>query len=98
MTDIVAMLRSHAAMSITGAFQRAIMLEAADRIEKYERQEAERAKMDVSLNQKLKEDKANAYKAMLHIGESNDIWQNEDVYNLAKGVYDIITKIEKEDK
>lgn len=54
--------------------------------------------MDIPLNDKLKEDKANAYKAMLHIGESNDIWQNEDVYNLAKGVYDIITKIERSEK
>ena len=96
--DLVRMLRNYARAESTGAFAGSIMSEAADRIEKYEKQEEERAKMDVSLKQKLKEDKANAYKAMLHIGESNDIWQNEDVYNLAKGVYDIITKIEKEDK
>lgn len=87
--DLVRLLRNYAGMGKTGAIERMLMTEAADRLERNE--------MDIPLNQKLKEDKANAYRAMCHIGESNDIWQNEDVYNLAKGVFDIITKLEKEE-
>ena len=90
MSDTVVMLRNYAGMSKTGAFERSIMLEAADQLERYER-------MDIPLKDQLKEDRAAMYDAMCRIGESNEIWQDQVVYAICKSVYDIITKIEKEE-
>lgn len=96
--DIVILLRNYAMMGQIGAFQRAIMLEAADKLEKYQKKEDERKKMDVSLKQKLKEDREAMYDAMCHIGVNNEIWQDRVIYAICKSVHDIITKLEKEDK
>lgn len=89
--DLVTMLRNYAGMGKTGAIERMLMNEAADRLERKD-------KLDIPLNQKLKEDRANAYNAMCRIGANNEIWQDETVYNLAKGQYDIIEKINAMEK
>lgn len=95
--DLVALLRSYAARHDIREMERSLMLEAADLIEKHNEKEEERKGMDIPLKDKLKEDKARAYDAMCQIGESNEIWQDRVIYGLCKAVYDIITKIEKEE-
>lgn len=89
--DLVTMLRNYAGMGKTGAIERMLMNEAADRLERKEN-------LDVPMKQKLKEDREAMYDIMCHIGESNDIWQDQAVYAICKSIHDIITKIEKEDK
>ena len=96
--DLVKMLRSHAKREDISAMDRSLMLEAADKLEKYQKQEEERKEMDIPLKEKLKEDKANAYDAMCRIGADNEIWQDQVVYNLCKAVFVIITKIERSEK
>jgi len=54
--------------------------------------------MDITLDEKLKEEKNRAYDDMCHIGADNEIWQDQVVYNLCKAVFDIITKIERSEK
>lgn len=98
MDDIVLLLRVYGKRYAANAIDSSLMLQAADEIERYRKKEEERAKMDLSLDQKLKEDQENAYNAMCQIGANNDIWQNEKVYELAKGVYDIIEKLKREGK
>ena len=96
--DLVKLLRSYAKREDINAMDRSLMLEAADKLEKYQKQEEERKEMDIPLKEKLKEDKANAYDAMCRIGADNEIWQDQVVYNLCKAVFDIITKIERSEK
>ena len=96
--DLVKMLRSYAKREDINAMDRSLMLEAADKLEKYQKQEEERKEMDIPLKEKLKEDKANAYDAMCRIGADNEIWQDQVVYGLCKAVFDIITKIERSEK
>lgn len=96
--DLVKLLRSYAKREDINAMDRSLMLEAADKLEKYQKQEEERKEMDIPLKEKLKEDKANAYDAMCRIGAANEIWQDQVVYNLCKAVFDIITKIERSEK
>ena len=89
--DLVTMLRNYAGMGKTGAIERMLMNEAADRLERKEN-------LDVPMKQKLKEDREAMYDIMCHIGENNEIWQDRAVYAICKSIHDIITKIEKEDK
>lgn len=89
--DLVTMLRNYAGMGKTGAIERMLMNEAADRLERKEN-------LDVPMKQKLKEDREAMYDIMCHIGVNNDIWQDQAVYAICKSIHDIITKIEKEDK
>ena len=89
------MLRNYAGMGGTGATERMLMYEAANRLERYEK---EKKTVDVPLKQKLKEDREAMYNAMCHIGEHNEIWQDQVIYAICKSIHDIITKIEKEDK
>lgn len=96
--DLVKMLRSYAKREDINAMDRSLMMEAADKLERYQEQEEERKEMDIPLKEKLKEDKANAYDAMCRIGADNEIWQDQVVYNLCKAVFDIITKIERSEK
>jgi hypothetical protein len=96
--DLIKMLRSYANRENIGAMDRSLMLEAADKLEKYQKEEEARKEMDIPLKEKLKEDKARAYEAMCHIGADNEIWQDQVIYGLCKAVYDIISRIEKEDK
>ena len=96
--NLPGLLRLYGKRITANAIDSSLMLEAADRIEKYEKEEAERSKMDVSLKQKLKEDREAMYDAMCHIGENNEIWQDKVVYAICKSIHDIITKIEKEEK
>lgn len=96
--DTVKLLRSYAAMPQIGAMEKSLMLEAAYKLERYQREEEKRGKMDVSLKQKLKEDREAMYNAMCHIGADNEIWQDRVIYAICKSIHDIITKIEKEDK
>ena len=96
--DLVKMLRSHAKREDISAMDRSLMLEAADKLEKYQKQEEERKEMDIPLKEKLKEDKANAYDAMCRIGADNEIWQDQAIYGLCKAVFDIIEKIERSEK
>ena len=92
MTDTVTMLRNYAGLARTGAFERSIMLEAADKLERYQEKET----MDIPLKQKLKEDKNAMYDAMCRIGENSEIWQDQTIYAMCKAIHDIITKLEKE--
>lgn len=87
--DLVRMLRNYAGMGKTGVIERMLMNEAADRIERID--------MDVPMKQKLKEDREAMYDAMCHIGADNEIWQDKVIYAICKSIYDIITKIEKEE-
>ena len=96
--DLVKLLRSYAKREDINAMDRSLMLEAADKLEKYQKQEEERKEMDIPLKEKLKEDKANAYDAMCRIGADNEIWQDQVVYGLCKAVFDIIEKIERSEK
>lgn len=96
--DLVKLLRSYAKREDINAMDRSLMLEAADKLERYQEQEEKRKEMDIPLKDKLKEDKANAYDAMCRIGADNEIWQDQVVYNLCKAVFDIITKIERSEK
>lgn len=96
--DLVKMLRSYAKREDINAMDRSLMLEAADKLEKYQKQEEDRKTMDIPLKEKLKEDKAHAYESMCRIGADNDIWQDQVVYGLCKAVYDIIEKIERSEK
>ena len=96
--DLVKMLRSHAKREDISAMDRSLMLEAADKLEKYQKQEEDRRTMDIPLKDKLKEDKARAYDAMCRIGADNEIWQDQVVYGLCKAVFDIIEKIERSEK
>lgn len=96
--DLVKLLRSYAKREDINAMDRSLMLEAADKLEKYQKQEEERKEMDIPLKDKLKEDKANAYDAMCRIGADNEIWQDQVIYGLCKAVFDIITKIERSEK
>ena len=98
MMDIVRLLRFRANRETIDAVDRSLMREAADVIEKYEKKKEEERKVDVSLNQRLKEDRNNAYNGMCRIGEGSEIWQNEIIYNLCKGQYDIIEKLERSEK
>ena len=96
--DLVKLLRSYAKREDINAMDRSLMLEAADKLEKYQKQEEERKEMDIPLDEKLKEEKNRAYDDMCHIGADNEIWQDQVVYNLCKAVFDIITKIERSEK
>ena len=96
--DLVKLLRSYAKREDINAMDRSLMLEAADKLEKYQKQEEDRRTMDIPLKDKLKEDKARAYDAMCHIGADNEIWQDQVVYGLCKAVFDIIEKIERSEK
>lgn len=96
--DLVKLLRSYAKREDINAMDRSLMLEAADKLEKYQKQEEERKEMDIPLKEKLKEDKANAYDAMCRIGADNEIWQDQVIYGLCKAVFDIIEKIERSEK
>ena len=96
--DLVKLLRSYAKREDINAMDRSLMLEAADKLEKYQKQEEERKEMDIPLKDKLKEDKANAYDAMCRIGADNEIWQDQVIYGLCKAVFDIIEKIERSEK
>lgn len=96
--DLVKMLRSYAKREDINAMDRSLMMEAADKLERYQEQEEKRKEMDVPLKEKLKEDKANAYDAMCRIGADNEIWQDKVVYGLCKAVFDIIEKIERSEK
>lgn len=88
--DLVRLLRNYAGMGKTGAIERMLMTEAADRLERNEN-------LDVPMKQKLKEDREAMYDIMCHIGENNEIWQDQAVYAICKSIHDIITKLEKED-
>ena len=96
--DLVKLLRSYAKREDINAMDRSLMLEAADKLERYQEQEEKRKEMDIPLKDKLKEDKANAYDAMCRIGADNEIWQDQVVYGLCKAVFDIIEKIERSEK
>ena len=96
--DLVKMLRSYAKREDISAMDRSLMMEAADKLERYQEQEEKRKEMDIPLKEKLKEDKANAYDAMCRIGADNEIWQDQVVYGLCKAVFDIIEKIERSEK
>lgn len=96
--DLVKLLRSYAKREDINAMDRSLMLEAAEKLEKYQKQEEERKEMDIPLKEKLKEDKANAYDAMCRIGADNEIWQDQVIYGLCKAVFDIIEKIERSEK
>ena len=96
--DLVKLLRSYAKREDINAMDRSLMLEAADKLEKYQKQEEDRRTMDIPLKDKLKEDKARAYDAMCQIGADNEIWQDQVVYGLCKAVFDIIEKIERSEK
>ena len=96
--DLVKLLRSYAKREDINAMDRSLMLEAADKLERYQEQEEKRKEMDIPLKEKLKEDKANAYDAMCRIGADNEIWQDQVVYGLCKAVFDIIEKIERSEK
>lgn len=96
--DLIKMLRSYAKREDIGAMDRSLMLEAADKLEKYQKEEEARKEMDIPLKDKLKEDKARAYEAMCHIGADNEIWQDKVIYGLCKAVYDIIEKLERSEK
>lgn len=96
--DLIKMLRSYAKRENISAMDRSLMLEAADKLEKYQKEEEARKEMDIPLKEKLKEDKARAYEAMCHIGADNEIWQDQVIYGLCKAVYDIIEKLERSEK
>ena len=96
--DIVKMLRSYAKRVDINAMDQSLMLAAAEKLEKYAKQEEERKSMDIPLNEKLKEDKAHAYDSMCAIGADNEIWQDQVIYGLCKAVYDIIEKLERSEK
>lgn len=96
MDDIVLLLRVYGKRYTANAIDSSLMLQAADEIERYRKKEEERRKMDVSLKQKLKEDREAMYDAMCHIGVNNEIWQDRIIYAICKSIHDIITKIEKE--
>ena len=96
--DLVKMLRSYAKREDISAMDRSLMMEAADKLERYQEQEEKRKEMDIPLKEKLKEDKANAYDAMCRIGADNEIWQDQVIYGLCKAVFDIIEKIERSEK
>ena len=93
--DIIKMLRSYAKRSDISAMDRSLMLEAADKLEEYQRREEAQAAMDVDLNTKLKEDRERAYNAMVEIGLDNEIWQDKTIAEMNKSIYDIIDKIER---
>lgn len=96
--DLIKMLRSYAKRENISAMDRSLMLEAADKLEKYQKEEEARKEMDIPLKEKLKEDKAHAYEAMCRIGADNEIWQDQVIYGLCKAVYDIIEKLERSEK
>ena len=96
--DIVKLLRSYASREDSRAMERSLMLEAAEIIEKYQQKEEKQKDMNISLSDRLKEDKARAYEDMCRIGEDNEIWQDQVVYGLCKSVHDIIEKLERSEK
>ena len=96
--DIVKLLRSYASREDSRAMERSLMLEAAEIIEKYRQKEEKQKDMNISLSDRLKEDKARAYEDMCRIGADNEIWQDQVVYGLCKSVHDIIEKLERSEK
>lgn len=95
--DIVKMLRSYAKREDISAMDRSLMLEAAERLEKYEQEREELRELEPP----LKNDKILIYGAMKAIEDDAPCGMNMQdtiVYSLCKAVYDIIEKIEKEDK
>lgn len=95
--DIVKMLRSYAKREDISAMDKSLMLEAADKLEKYEQEREELRELEPP----LKNDKILIYGAMRSIEDdapSGMNMQDTIVYSLCKAVYDIIEKIEKEDK
>ena len=52
--DLVKMLRSYAKRDDINSMDRSLMLEAADKLEKYQKQEEDRKTMDIPLKEKLK--------------------------------------------
>lgn len=96
--DIVKLLRSYASREDSRAMERSLMLEAAEIIEKYRQKEEKQKDMNITLSDRLKEDKARAYDDMCRIGADNEIWQDQVVYGLCKSVYDIIEKLERSEK
>lgn len=98
MMDLPRLLRFRANRETIDAVDQSLMREAADVIEVYQKDKEEQKKVDVSLAQRLKEDRDKAYDGMCRIGAGSEIWQDELIYYLCKGQYDIIEKLERSEK
>lgn len=91
--DIVKMLRSYASREDISAMDKSLMIEAADRLEKYEQEREELRELEPP----LKNDKILIYGAMRSIEDDDPCGMNMQdtiIHTLCMAVLDIIDNIE----